>query len=84
MPSKAAFTAFLRRTIIDSVNTGYSCMPISQSQLYMIRKVRERNVEVAEGVCVTSALESWFDHWEKWYNNGWNGRPSFLPKSEWL
>ncbi|KAF1980374.1 hypothetical protein BU23DRAFT_548527 [Bimuria novae-zelandiae CBS 107.79] len=34
MPAKLEFTAFLRRTIADSMNAGYSCMPMSQSQLY--------------------------------------------------
>lgn len=78
-PSAEVFTAFLRRTIGDSVSAGYSCMPMTQSELYMIRKIRERNVEVAKGVSVTPALEKWFEQGEKWFNNGWNGRPSFFP-----
>jgi ubiquitin-protein ligase len=81
-PSKTEFTSFLRRTIPASVDAGYSCMPMSQSQLYMIRKMRERNVEVAEDVNVTPALARWFEAGEKWYNNGWNGRPSFFPGHE--
>ncbi|KAF1844427.1 uncharacterized protein K460DRAFT_369284 [Cucurbitaria berberidis CBS 394.84] len=83
-PSKAQFTAFLRRTVTDSVSVGYSRMPMSQSELYMIRKVRERNVEVAGGVQVTSALERWFERGERWYDNGWNGRPSFFPEDRGL
>ncbi|KAH7071732.1 hypothetical protein FB567DRAFT_554376 [Paraphoma chrysanthemicola] len=79
MPNKAEFTSFLRRTITDSVSAGYSCMPMSQSKLYMIRKVRERSVEIAEGVVITPALERWFEAGEKWYRNGWNGRPTFFP-----
>jgi ubiquitin-protein ligase len=78
-PSKTEFTSFLRRTIRDSVQVGYSSMPMSQSKLYMIRKVRERNVEIAEDVNVNLALKRWFEAGEKWYNNGWNGRPSFFP-----
>ncbi|KAJ8115246.1 hypothetical protein OPT61_g3068 [Boeremia exigua] len=80
IPSKTEFTAFLRRTITDSVTVGYSAMPLSQSKLYMIRKVRERNVEVADGVVVTDALIAWYDRGEKWYWNGWNGRPTFFPE----
>lgn len=79
MPNKAEFTAFLRRTITESVDAGYSCLPMTQSQLYMIRKVRERSVEVTEGVKVTPALENWFSKGEKWYENGWRGRPTFFP-----
>tara|TARA_R110002003_G_scaffold1035_11_gene22142 strand:+ start:15187 stop:16287 length:1101 start_codon:yes stop_codon:yes gene_type:complete len=79
MPNKAEFTSFLRRTITDSVNVGYSCMPMSQSQLYMIRKVRERNVEIAEGIVITPGLERWYEDGERWFNNGWNGRPTFFP-----
>jgi ubiquitin-protein ligase len=79
IPSKTEFTAFLRRTITDSVKVGYSVMPLSQSKLYMIRTVRERDVEVAEGVSVTDELITWYNRSEKWYWNGWNGRPSFFP-----
>ncbi|KAF2993892.1 hypothetical protein E8E13_002503 [Curvularia kusanoi] len=38
LPGKSEFTTFLRRTVTDSVTAGYSVMPLSQSQLYMIRK----------------------------------------------
>jgi ubiquitin-protein ligase len=79
LPSKTEFTSFLRRTIGESVQAGYSCMPMSQTQLYMIRKVRERGVEKAEGVCVTEALKRWYDEGEKWFDNGWKGRPTFFP-----
>ncbi|KAF2028868.1 hypothetical protein EK21DRAFT_68820 [Setomelanomma holmii] len=82
MPNKAEFTSFLRRTITDSVNAGYSCMPMTQSQLYMIRKVRERDVEKAEGVFVTSGMQRWFEAGEKWFDNGWNGRASFFPNDQ--
>jgi ubiquitin-protein ligase len=79
MPNKTEFTSFLRRTIGDSVAAGYSCIPMSQSKLYMIRKIRERSVEATKDVNVNPALERWFEAGEKWYNNGWNGRPSFFP-----
>lgn len=79
IPSKSEFTAFLRRTVTDSVNAGYSVMPLSQSKLYMIRKVRERDVEITEGVGITDAMVTWYDRGEKWYWNGWNGRPTFFP-----
>ena len=80
IPGKIEFTAFLRRTITDSVNVGYSIMPLSLSELYMTRKVRERDVEVAEGVKITDATITWYDKGEKWYWNGWKGRPSFFPR----
>lgn len=79
IPSKTQFTSFLRRTVTDSVAAGYSIMPLSQSKLYMIRKVRERDVEVAKGVVVTEALVAWFKKGEEWYWNGWKGRPTFFP-----
>jgi ubiquitin-protein ligase len=79
MPSKAEFTSFLRRTINDSVSVGYSCMPMSQSQLYMIRKTREQHVVATDEVQITPELERWFKSGEKWYHNGWNGRSSFFP-----
>ncbi|KAG9197785.1 hypothetical protein G6514_001065 [Epicoccum nigrum] len=79
IPSKSEFTAFLRKTVTDSVAAGYSAMPLSQSKLYMIRKLRERDVEVAEGIEVTDATITWFNRGEKWYWNGWNGRPTFFP-----
>jgi ubiquitin-protein ligase len=79
MPSKTQFTAFLRRSITDSVAAGYSKMPMSQSQLYMVRRVWEPRVEVAEGVRVTGELVKWFEKGEKWHHNGWKGRPSFFP-----
>ncbi|KAF9695633.1 hypothetical protein EKO04_006690 [Ascochyta lentis] len=80
VPSKTEFTAFLRRTITDSVKAGYSIVPMSQSKLYMIRKVRERNVEVAVGVGITDAMITWYNRGEKWHWNGWNGRPTFFPE----
>ncbi|KAF2828243.1 hypothetical protein CC86DRAFT_207117 [Ophiobolus disseminans] len=79
MPNKVEFTAFLKRTINDSVSAGYSCMPMTQNQLYMIRKVRERGVDRAEGVSVTAELETWYKQGEKWIENGWQGRPTFFP-----
>src|SRR5690242_11806331 len=33
VPSKSAFAAFLRRTITDSVEAGYSVMPLSQFKI---------------------------------------------------
>jgi ubiquitin-protein ligase len=80
IPSKTQFTAFLRRTVADSMEAGYSVMPLSQSKLYMIRKVRERDVEVAQGVSITEAMITWYNRGEKWYWNGWNGRPTFFPE----
>ncbi|KAF3043910.1 hypothetical protein E8E11_000407 [Didymella keratinophila] len=80
IPSKTQFTAFLRRTVVDSVEAGYSAMPLSQSKLYLIRKAREQDVEVAQGVGITEAMITWYNQGEKWYWNGWNGRPTFFPR----
>ena len=79
MPTKTEFTSFLRRTITDSVKAGYSRMPMSQSQLYTIRNAQEPGVEKVQGVF---RLDSWYAKGEKWYFNGWNGRPSFFPNGE--
>jgi ubiquitin-protein ligase len=79
MPPRSEFTAFLQRTIGDSVNAGYSRMPMTQSQLYMIRRTWEPTVERSKEVQITPQLETWFERGEKWYGNGWNGRPSFFP-----
>lgn len=82
VPSKSEFTAFLRKTVTDSVAAGYSVMPLSQSKLYMMRKMRERDVEVAKGIEITDALIAWFNREGKWYWNGWKVRPSFFPGRE--
>jgi ubiquitin-protein ligase len=79
VPSRSEFTTFLRRTIGDSVNAGYSRMPMDQSQLYMLRRTWEPTVERSKEVQLTPQLEVWFERGEKWYRNGWNGRPSFFP-----
>lgn len=79
IPSKSEFTTFLRRTIADSKKAGYSRIPMTQSQLYIIRKAREPSVELAQGVVITSEDERWFQRGEKWYDNGWKGRPTFFP-----
>ncbi|KAL5402826.1 hypothetical protein PMIN06_010718 [Paraphaeosphaeria minitans] len=79
MPSRSEFTAFLRHTISESVYAGYSRMPMTQSQLYMIRRVWEPTVERSKEVQITPQLEVWFERGEKWYGNGWNGRPGFFP-----
>lgn len=82
IPGKTQFTSFLRRTVTDSVTAGYSVMPLSQSKFYMIRKVRERNVEAAEGIKVTEAMITWYNKGEQWYWNGWKGRPTFFPSRQ--
>jgi ubiquitin-protein ligase len=82
LPSGSVFSGYLRRTITDSVAAGYSSMPMSQSQLFMIRKAKERSVEMASEVEITPALRRWYEDGEKWYNNGWKSRPSFFPVRE--
>ncbi|KAF2442791.1 hypothetical protein P171DRAFT_433190 [Karstenula rhodostoma CBS 690.94] len=82
MPPRSEFTAFLRRTIGESIGAGYSRMPMTQSQLYMIRRMWEPTVERSKEVQITPQLEVWFERGEKWYGNGWNGRPSFFPSED--
>lgn len=79
MPTKDEFGAFLKRSVEESVDAGYSVMPMTQSQLFMIRRVREPSVDASAEVEITPALERWFEMGEKWYRNGWEGRPSFFP-----
>lgn len=71
-PPRSQFSAFLRRTITDSVEAGYSRMPLSQSELYVIRKLKEHGVEMAEGVHTTPDLE-------RFYGDARNRLPSFFP-----
>jgi hypothetical protein len=72
LPSQSQFTAFLRRTITDSIDAGYSKMPLTQSQLYLMRKDKEPNVELAEGVYVSQQ-----DQW--WLQNLSGQKRSFFP-----
>lgn len=80
IPTKREFSMFLKRTIRDSVDAGYSRIPMSQSELYMIRRIWEPTVDASKEVKVTPALERWYENGEKWFNNGWKGRPSFFPE----
>ena len=55
-PNKEDFCAFLKRTIEDSVKAGYSKMPVGQGQALALRKLKEPDVEVAEGVVASKTL----------------------------
>ncbi|CAN9110798.1 unnamed protein product [Alternaria alternata] len=72
LPSQSQFTAFLRRTITDSITAGYSIMPLTQSQLFLMRQAKEPDVDIAEGVLVTYNDRRWFR------NRSWR-KPSFFP-----
>jgi ubiquitin-protein ligase len=72
LPSQSQFTTFLRRTITDSINAGYSIMPLTQSQLYLMRQAKEPDVEVSEDVIVTYHDRRWFR------DRSWQ-KPSFFP-----
>ncbi|TKA63076.1 hypothetical protein B0A55_12608 [Friedmanniomyces simplex] len=50
MPSKAEFTRFLRRTVCDSVEKGYSKWTLKREEALAIRLAREPTVEVPEGM----------------------------------
>ena len=73
-PSKSKFSSFLRSTITESVNAGYSAMPLSQSQLYMLRKVREPFVEQNKDVQLNTNLENWYER------DGKHGNVNFFPQ----
>jgi ubiquitin-protein ligase len=72
LPSQDQFTSFLRQTITDSIDASYSCMPLSQSQLYLLRREKERYVERADGLHISGN-----DEW--WFENDSFRPPSFFP-----
>jgi hypothetical protein len=49
LPKGTGLAAFLRHTIVDSVSVRYSSMPMTQSELYMIRKAKEK--DICSGYC---------------------------------
>lgn len=50
MPTKAEFTRFLRRTVCESVDKGYSQWAISQEEALTLRRKEESSVESPEGM----------------------------------
>jgi hypothetical protein len=46
MPTAAEFTAFLRRSVEESVAKGYSVWGLSQERALVLRRIKEPNVEV--------------------------------------
>ena len=50
LPTKETLTGFLRSTVKESEEVGYSRMPLTQGDLLALRKMREPEVEVARGV----------------------------------
>lgn len=58
VPSKEMFCGFLKRTIGDSVEKGYSRWALSQGQALAMRKRREAGIEEAEGVVIDSVPPS--------------------------
>ncbi|KAF2873625.1 hypothetical protein BDV95DRAFT_567435 [Massariosphaeria phaeospora] len=71
MPTKDQLTAFLKRSIGQSVNAGYSVMPLSQSEAFMLRKMKVPGVGVSPQVHLTRDIERWY------YDNG--RMSSFFP-----
>lgn len=57
-PNKQNFCTFLKRTITESFEKGYSSMPLSQGQALALRKAKEPGVEVAEGVVMAMRVPS--------------------------
>jgi hypothetical protein len=49
MPTAAEFTAFLRRSVEESVVKGYSVWAISQDRALALRRAKEPNVEIRKG-----------------------------------
>lgn len=56
LPSDQELTSFLRNMIVESEESGYSKMPITQSRAYALRRVKEPDVEVAPGIDVNTPL----------------------------
>jgi ubiquitin-protein ligase len=79
IPTKSQFSAYLKRTIEESIEMGYSCMPYNQTQLFMIRKAHEPGVEAVDEVEVTETMELWYSCREKSLIEGYVGQPSFFP-----
>ncbi|KAM0801113.1 hypothetical protein BDR22DRAFT_880509 [Usnea florida] len=50
LPTKETLTGFLRSTVTESEEVGYSRMPLAQGDLLALRKIREPEVEVTRGV----------------------------------
>lgn len=50
VPTAAEFTRFLRRTVQDSVDKGYSKWAVSQGKALALRLLMEPRVEIAEGL----------------------------------
>jgi ubiquitin-protein ligase len=52
-PTKEGFCGFLKKTISESVEKGYSKMPLSQGQAYLLRREKEDGIGKAEGAGFT-------------------------------
>lgn len=60
VPTAAEFTGFLRRTIQDSVDKGYSTMPFSQERALALRLRQEPEVEIVPGLRPSAVSDAWF------------------------
>ena len=56
VPEQSEFTSFLRRMVEESVEVGYSRMPISQGEALALRKSVDPSVEIAEGVLQSETI----------------------------
>jgi ubiquitin-protein ligase len=78
VPSKSQFSKFLKRTIGESADAGYSCRPMTQSQLYMLRRAKEPGVAMSKEMSITPAVQRWY-YRDDWHGDGSSGKPSFFP-----
>ncbi len=50
MPTRETFTAFLKKSLIESAAKGYSVLGLSQKKALMLRREKEPGVEVVVGM----------------------------------
>lgn len=58
-PTKEGFCGFLKKTISESAEKGYSEIPLSQGQAYLLRREKEDGIGKAEGAEFTRQDEQW-------------------------
>ena len=71
LPTKETLTGFLRSTVKESEEVGYSRMPLAQGDLLALRKTCEPEVEVTRGVVCGLATASY--EWVSFFPNGGRG-----------
>lgn len=71
MPTKENFSSFLKRTIRESENIGYSALRLTQTQAFILRRRKEPSVSASDEVDLNQDVQLWIDRGCK--------VPSFFP-----